>query len=286
MKGAVSPGRITFKAQITLPSALGGATAGAGFSAVDGSGLRLDTLKVTVKRIKVGAALRVEDIGLTYTRSSDEWASKATVYLPGPKAPTVSARLKLRGGTFKSLSADVNGINRPIAVGVFLQSIGFGVAISPFTLDGRMTLTGGPRVLGVAAATAKGKMRYRSNAYSISGELKLVKATLATALLRYATPSSITMEGLSTSASAAFRRVIPDEGLARRPPRVPDRRDREDRRSRSGRQRQRDPLQPRHGRLRHRSVRHSDRLPLPLGRQGPAARLRSRRGASARSTDR
>ena len=195
VKGDVSPGRVTFKAAVNLPSVLGGAKADAAFRAVDGSGLRLDSLNVSVKRIKVGAVLRVENIGLTYTTSGDEWSSRATVYLPGPKAPTVSARLKLRGGSFKSLSADVNGINRPISVGVFLQSIGFGVAITPFTLDGRMTITGGPRVLGTAAATAKGKMRYRSGTYTVSGELKLVKATLATAVLRYATPSSITLEG-------------------------------------------------------------------------------------------
>ena len=69
-----------------LPSALGGVQAAGGFSAVDGVGLRLDTLKVSVKRVRVGAVLRVEDIGMTYTRANDEWASRATVYLPGPKS--------------------------------------------------------------------------------------------------------------------------------------------------------------------------------------------------------
>ena len=38
-------------------------------------------------------------------------------------------------------------------------------------------------------------MRYRSDTYTVAGELKLVKATLATAELRYTTPSSITLNG-------------------------------------------------------------------------------------------
>ena len=178
-----------------MPSAFGGVTADAGFYVKDGDGLILDSLNIEAKRLQVKRILTIKDFKLSYKRSGDEWSGALKVEMPSPAAPKVAGSARFVSGRFRSLTVDVSGINRPLAAGIFLQSVGFGVDLSPFTLDGRMALSAGPKVAGKTAVGVSGQMRYRSGMYRLTGDVTLVKAKLSSAYLEYRTPSRIALGG-------------------------------------------------------------------------------------------
>ena len=195
IKGTFANGKITFDVSVGMPSAFGGVTADAGFYVKDGVGLILDSLNIEAKQLQVKRILTVKDFKLSYKRSGDEWSGGLKVEMPSPSAPKVSGSARFVGGRFRSLTVDVSGINRPLAAGIFLQSVGFGVDLSPFTLDGRMALSAGPKVLGKTAVGVSGQMRYRSGMYRLTGDVTLVKAKLSSAYLEYRTPSRVSLGG-------------------------------------------------------------------------------------------
>ena len=195
IKGTFAPGKITFDVTVGMPSAFGGVTADAGFYVADGDGLILDSLNIEAKRLQVKRILTIKDFKLRYKRSGDEWSGALKVEMPSPAAPKVAGSARFVSGRFRSLTVDVSGINRPLAVGIFLQSVGFGVDLSPFTLDGRMALSAGPKVAGRTAVGVSGQMRYRSGMYRLTGDVTLVSAKLSSGYLEYRTPSRIALGG-------------------------------------------------------------------------------------------
>ena len=196
IKGKFANGKITFDVFVGMPSAFGGVTVDAGFYVADRTGLVLSSLDINAKKLTVKRLLTIRDFKLSYKSANDEWSGGLKVEMPGPMAPKVKGGASFVGGSFRLLTVDVSGVNRPLAAGIFLQAVGFTIGRGESsTLAGRMQLSAGPKVRGKTAVGVKGQLRYSPGLYRLTGNITLVSAKLSSAYLEYRTPSRIALGG-------------------------------------------------------------------------------------------
>ncbi len=189
IKGLPVKGDVTIKftgasAQITLNAALnalGGVTGVAQLKATNADGLQTSSLAFDVSRADL-AAITLRNIRVAYARTAggDEWSGGATVDLPFPEVRSVAGTVSLLNGRFENATATVS-TDIPVAEGVFLKQLRAQLALSPsFSFGGGVTLTAGPSVDGVSAASLAGDFKYQSAArsqpaaFDVSGNLILV----------------------------------------------------------------------------------------------------------------
>ena len=149
---------------------------------VDFSGLYLKLPKAGV------LALELKDVELKWVQGNT-WAGAAKVVLGFGKKYELGAGFGIKNGDFDYLRGSVGGLNQPVATGIFLQSIGFGVQRDPLTLTGTIGLSAGPKVAGVQAISVGGQLKaVLADPFiaEISGNAKVAnRFELGSAFVRY-----------------------------------------------------------------------------------------------------
>ena len=194
-----SGGEVDVELKVGLPKVLGGVTAGATLSADMENGLHLDSLSIGVATAKIGPVLELKDLGVKYSFKDDSWTGNGKVVLAS--GIEITAELTFTAGEFTSGSASLGKINKPIATGVFLQSISFGVETDPFTLTGEAGISAGPEVMGGTAASLLGKLSYTfddPDIFKVSGTLNLVDQELAEGFIEYISTGKVNLAGQLT----------------------------------------------------------------------------------------
>jgi hypothetical protein len=180
--------------------ALDGVSGAVKLNASMDAGLRLDALSMKVGRAQAGP-IPLRDVSLAYERlpdGRDRWAGGATIELPGPRLAALTGHAAFIDGHFAEGSGELMG-NVPVFPGLTLTAVRAGLTLEPqFSFTGGMSLSAGPRVLGVAAATINGDFTYISGApatFKLSGSIVVIKVGLANGELAYRTNGQITMAG-------------------------------------------------------------------------------------------
>jgi hypothetical protein len=163
----------------------------------DGRGLQLEAITLKADKVKVGGKLTVRKVEMAYTHSKNEWVGKAKVVLPKSKNEIeIKGEITIKDNGLKKLAVDVDNLNRSLAYGVFLQSIGFAVELRPLALEGRMRISAGPRVRGKEIASVTGSMRWvpSSNKITVKGTTKLVTKDIGEGQLTYEYPAAVRLK--------------------------------------------------------------------------------------------
>ena len=157
--------------------ALGSVTGKAELDASNSTGLQLRSLQFNVKQAQLGS-VELKSIHLAYDRTDagDRWKGSATVVLPFPEVRSISGSATILNGTFQNASASAN-TNLPVADGVFLTQIRANLTLNPsLVFGGGITLSAGPAIRGVGAASLTGNFAYRSAVGSTPAEFDLTGA--------------------------------------------------------------------------------------------------------------
>jgi hypothetical protein len=181
--------------------ALGGVSGAAKLNATMSAGLRLDALSMKVGAAAVGP-IPLRDVSLSYERLSDgrdRWAGGATLELPGPgKLASLTGSAAFIDGHFAEGFGELAG-SVPVFPGITLTKVRAGLTLEPqFSFTGGMALSAGPRVLGTTAATIDGNFTFISGApsvFKLTGNISVVRFTLAGGELAYRTNGQVTMAG-------------------------------------------------------------------------------------------
>lgn len=136
-------GGIRIPLHLGLPKRFGGITADATLLAKNGQGLKLDSLKISVKDVLIGP-VELKKLSLDYTRDNDRWDGKLEVRIPPPKLGGIlAAEVTFEKGNWKRATVKVPlpppGV--PVASGVFLTRVGGGFGIDPLFIQASLTLT-------------------------------------------------------------------------------------------------------------------------------------------------
>lgn len=181
-------------------AALGGVSGAATLQANQENGLRLDALSLKVPRAQI-RAVPITDAELTYTRTpegQDRWMGGATVGLPGPRIASLGGSATFLDGRFAEASGELTG-NVGIGPGIFLTAVRARLVLEPeFGLGGGMSVSVGPQVAGVTAATISGDFFYQDGTpatFRISGDIALVKVRLSQGSLAYRTDGRVDFSG-------------------------------------------------------------------------------------------
>ncbi len=181
-------------------AALGGVSGAATLQANQENGLRLDALSLKVPRAQI-RAVPITDAELTYTRTpegQDRWTGGATVGLPGPRIASLGGSATLLDGRFAEASGELTG-NVSVGPGIFLTAVRARLVLEPeFGLGGGMSVSVGPQVAGVTAATISGDFFYQDGnpaTFKISGDIALVKVRLSQGSLAYRTDGRVDFSG-------------------------------------------------------------------------------------------
>jgi len=183
---------------LQLPGVLGGVT-GATTIQAGSDGVVVNDITVTAGSARVGR-FEVRNLSLAYSRAGAgayHFDGQATLVLPSPMAPTVTARMGFGvGDDYFRVGGEVAQINKPLAYGIFLQRIRFDIQISPVRLSGGMGVSAGPRILGREAVSVDGDFTYESgnpDRYAISGSARIVDVEVASGSVSYQTDGRFDM---------------------------------------------------------------------------------------------
>src|SRR5262249_30500640 len=95
--------------------------------------------------------LKIYQAAVYYSRADNEWSASFTTELPFPNNPTLKAQASLKDGALKSISGEVDNLNRgPLGSSpLFLQRVKLGYTYQPnWELALGTTLSIGPRYHG------------------------------------------------------------------------------------------------------------------------------------------
>ena len=186
-----SAGETSITLIVGLPSIVGGITGQATVRVTSSGGVVLDELKVDVGEVALGK-LTLGNLSFAYNNQLQLWKGGASITLPSPKPLTLSAEVIVQANRFKSIKAEVAGINTLIAQGIYLQAIRAGVAVDPLDLTAGISVSAGPAVKKKAIVSLDGDLRLKfpspaANYYlfALSGKLKLADFQLATAFAQF-----------------------------------------------------------------------------------------------------
>ncbi|CAA9484791.1 MAG: hypothetical protein AVDCRST_MAG85-883 [uncultured Solirubrobacteraceae bacterium] len=181
---------------VSLPSVLGGVTGDTSIR-VAPDGVAVADVKVTAGSARLGR-FELRDLSLAYaspSRGVHHFDGAATIVLPAPASPTVAAGLGFGvGDSYFRVAGSVNGLNKPLSTGVFLQRIRFEVQVNPIKLSGGLGLSAGPRVLGKEAVSIDGDFTYEQgppDKYTVSGSGKLVDVEVGSGTMTYQTDGKL-----------------------------------------------------------------------------------------------
>ncbi|MDO9355383.1 MAG: delta-60 repeat domain-containing protein, partial [Solirubrobacteraceae bacterium] len=150
-------GAVELTVNVSLPKIFGGVTGTVVLRADLKDGFRPDGLKITAKEALLGP-LKVKDVLITYLDSSKQWSGSATIFVvPIPYA--ASAEVSVENGALKKLVVGVEGINASVAPAIFLQRISFGVSVDPFTIQGGVGFSVGPKLGALHMVRIDGNFR-------------------------------------------------------------------------------------------------------------------------------
>jgi hypothetical protein len=181
---------------VVLPSVLGGVTGDTSIT-VAPDGVAVADVKVTAGSARLGR-FELRDLSLAYSsprRGTHHFDGSATIVLPAPSSPTVTAGLGfgVGDGYFRAAGA-VDGLNKPLSAGVFLQRIRFEVQVNPIRLSGGLGISAGPRLLGKEAVSIDGDFTYEQgppDRYTVSGSGKLVDVEVGSGTITYQTDGKL-----------------------------------------------------------------------------------------------
>jgi hypothetical protein len=146
-------------------------------------------------------AVPITDAELNYTRTADghdQWMGGATIGLPGPRIASLGGSATFLDGRFAEASGELTG-NVSVGPGIFLTAVRARLILEPaFGLGGGISLSVGPSVAGVTAATISGDFLYQDGTpatFKISGDIALVKVKLSQGSLAYRTDGRIDFAG-------------------------------------------------------------------------------------------
>jgi hypothetical protein len=189
---------VSIELNLQLPSVLGGVT-GATTIQAGGDGVIVDDITVTAGSARIGS-FEVRDLSLAYTRVSEtayHFDGQATLVLPAPLAPQITGKLGFGiGDDYFRVGGELDGINRPLAYGIFLQRIRFDIQISPLRLSGGIGVSAGPRLLGREAISIDGDFTYEDlepDRYTISGRARIVDVEVASGSVSFQTDGRFDM---------------------------------------------------------------------------------------------
>jgi hypothetical protein len=160
----------------------------------DGRGLQLDAITLKASKVKVGGKLTVNDVEIAFDHRKDQWTGKAKVVLPSKAEVEVKGEIVIKSNALKKLAVDVDNLNRYIAYGVFLQSIGFAVELRPLGLEGRMRISAGPRVRSKEIASVTGKLHWSGKKFTVKGTTKLITKDVGEGTLTYEYPDAVRLK--------------------------------------------------------------------------------------------
>lgn len=186
---------------VGLPAIVGGITGQATIRVTASGGVVLDDLKVNVGEIALGK-LSVGNLSFAYNNEADLWQGGGSLTLPSPKPLTIGASLAIQRNRFKSITAEVSGINQPIAQAIYLQAIRAGVSVDPLDLTAGITVSAGPAIKNKKVVSLDGDLRLKfpspaANYYlfALTGKLKLADFQLATAFAQFSSNGFFEMGG-------------------------------------------------------------------------------------------
>jgi hypothetical protein len=172
-------------------------TGQAGFKTSNARGLQGDALKVTAQNLFI-STLHVKKFSLGYDTARDVWEGAATIVLPTPQKLLLSGSFAMEQGKFKRASAEVDGLNVPVAGGVFLQRVKLSVAVDPLELGGGLGITAGGLVAGKSALRLDGDFSYRFSdpgRFKADGKLKMVDFDVASGFVTVWTTGAVDFGG-------------------------------------------------------------------------------------------
>ena len=172
-------------------------TGQAGFKTSNARGLQSDALKVTAQNLFI-STLQVKKLALGYDTERDLWEGAATIVLPTPQKLLLSGSFAMERGAFKRASAEIDGLNVPVAGGVFLQRVKLAVAVDPLELGGGLGITAGGLVAGKAALRLDGDFSYRFSdpgRFKADGKLKMVDFDVASGFATVWTTGAVDFGG-------------------------------------------------------------------------------------------
>jgi hypothetical protein len=191
---------------LALPSVLGGVS-GATVLRASEAGVAVDNIKVTAGSARLGR-FELRDLALSYAdvAGTPHFEGQGTLVLPSPLAPVVTARLGFgTGDGYFHAGGEVTDFNRPLAYGVFLQSIRFDITINPVRLSGGIGVSAGPRIFDTEAVSVNGDFTYvegTPDRYAITGSARIVDIPLASGSVSYQTDGRFDMSALATFSRA------------------------------------------------------------------------------------
>ncbi len=142
-----SAGRTKVKVNVGFPLLIGGgATAAVDVEARTGEGARLDELVLKLDTSLLGKVLKLKKLEVRYVRVDKLFRGGVQLSLPFKREFDIGAAIQIKDGALDSLFGEVEGLNRHIGKGVFLQGVRAGVQTDPFRVLGGVQLSAGPRV--------------------------------------------------------------------------------------------------------------------------------------------
>jgi Tol biopolymer transport system component len=172
-------------------------TGQAGFKTSNARGLQGDALKVSAENLFI-STLHVKKFVLGYDVERDIWEGAATLVLPTPQKLLLAGAFAMERGKFKRASAEVSGLNVPVAGGVFLQRVKLAVAVDPLELGGGIGITAGGLIAGKSALRLDGDFSYRFSdpgRFKADGTLKMVDFDVASGFVTVWTTGAVDFGG-------------------------------------------------------------------------------------------
>ncbi|MEH3053781.1 MAG: hypothetical protein PGN13_07185 [Patulibacter minatonensis] len=195
-------GETTITLTVSLPAVAGGFTGQAAIRVTSTGAVVFDELRINVGEISLGKKLSLGNLSFVYSRPNDLWSGGGSITLPTPKPLTIAAEVTVQRNRFKSINAEVSGLNQPISQAIFLQAIRAGVAVDPLDLTAGVQVSAGPAVKGKSVLALDGDLRLRfpsaeANYYlfALTGKLSFADFQLATGFAQFSSNGFFEMGG-------------------------------------------------------------------------------------------
>jgi len=162
---------LTIAGTADLPGELGGGSVSLSGTVNAASGFTSAELEASDLTVPVpGAEVTLKGFSLAYDVPDDTWTGTVTVGLPVSSSAEVNGKIVIAHGKVTEFSVTGDKLNEPLGDdGVFLQSIGADIILSPASITGTASITAGPMIDGVSAIGVGGSL---SDVFGNPGEFR------------------------------------------------------------------------------------------------------------------